>query len=151
MYLKLLSAYPVLHQKLLLTTIPNTYKEDKNIWKASHDGNLTFKDAYFFHASQHSQNLSWDKSIWHIVIPPSKSLLIWRLLHDKLPTDDNLIKRGCQIPTICNLCGLAQETSIHLFLDCPLAMQIWTWFASIINLNCSFTSFLDILKITERN
>ena len=133
-----------------LTTIPNTYKEDKIIWKPSHDGNLSFKDAYLFHASS-SQNISWAKTIWHIAIPPSKSILLWKLLLDKLPTDDNLARRGCQLPSICNLCGLHQETSAHLFISCSFATQIWSWFASTINLNCNFASLLDILKIAERN
>jgi len=120
-----IAAYPMFEKKLLLTTVPNTYKEDKIIWKASHDGNLTFKDAYLFHASQQSQNLSWAKAIWHTAIPPSKSLLIRRLLYDRLPTDDNLIRRGCQIPSICNLCCLIQETFSHLFINCSFALQIW--------------------------
>jgi len=66
-------------------------------------------------------------------------------------TDDNLIRRGCQIPSMCTLCGLAQETSSHLFINCPFAIEIWNWLASIINLPCNFTSVMEILKIAERN
>jgi len=146
-----LNAYPQLHQKLVHTTIPLRYKEDKIIWKASHDGNLTFKEAYLFQTSQHPQNLSWAKVIWHSAIPPSKSFLVWRLFHDKLPTDENLIKRGLQFPSVCNLCGLSQETTKHLFLECSFAVNIWQWLSSVINISCNFTSFLDILKIAERN
>lgn len=146
----ILDAYPSLVQKLNLTTIPNTYKEDKIVWKPSHDGNLSFKDAYLFQTTP-SQVISWAKCIWHLVIPPSKSLLLWKLLLNKLPTDDNLVRRGCQLPSICNLCGLHQETAVHLFIHCPFATKLWSWFASIINLNCSFDSYMNILKIADRN
>jgi len=146
-----ISAYPILKQKLTSTTIPLIPKDDKLIWKNSHDGSLSFKDAYTFHASNHPQSLSWSKMIWHAAIPPSKSFLLWRVFHDKLPTDDNLSKRGCLLPSICNLCGAAQETSIHLFIDCPYATDIWHWLGSLLNLNCNLTSFLDIIRISDRN
>lgn len=145
-----LVAYPQLHQKLLLTTIPNSYKEDKIIWKPSHDGNITFKDAYRFQISQ-PQHLHWAKIIWHISIPPSKSLLIWRLFREKLPTDENLIKRGLYFPSVCNLCGAAQESTTHLFLECPFAVSIWNWLSSTIQLSCNLSSFMTIMKIADRN
>lgn len=140
----------MLNQKLQRTTIPNSFKEDKVIWKASHDGNLTFKDAYLFHAPP-SQSIRWAKTIWHISIPPSKSLMVWKLLIDKLPTDENLAKRGCHLPSICNLCGLHNESSTRLFIDCLFSIHIWSWLPIIINLHCSFASYLDILNIVDRN
>ena len=146
-----ISAYPILQQKLSAATIPLIPKDDRMIWKPSHDGNLSFKDAYLFHTSSHSQHINWAKSIWHIMIPPSKSLLVWRLFHNKLPTDDNLILRGCYIPSVCSLCCSTQETSQHLFLDCPFAVQLWSWFVSILNLQCNVASFMDILRISDRS
>jgi len=140
-----LNAYPQLQLKLFLTTVPNTYKEDKIIWKPSHDGNLSFKDVYMFHTPQ-PQHLNWAKLIWHASIPPSKSFLVWRLFHDKLPTDENLIKRGLQFPSICSLCGSNQETTSHLFLVCPFAISIWKWLFSITQLNCNLSSFIDIFE-----
>ncbi|PNX65865.1 ribonuclease H, partial [Trifolium pratense] len=49
------------------------------------------------------QDLHWAKVIWNSTIPPSKSLLAWRLMHNKMPTDDNLKIRGCALPSILNL------------------------------------------------
>jgi len=72
-----ISAYPTLKQKLSSTTIPLIPKDDKLIWKNSHDGSLTFKDAYIFHASNHSRSLSWAKMIWNVSIAPSKSFLVF--------------------------------------------------------------------------
>lgn len=100
---EILIACPILQQKLKLVSIPNTYKEDKLIWKQSHDGNLSFKDAFIFQTSPQSQNISWAKVIWNTAIPPSKSLLVWRILLKKVPTDDILAKRGCSFPSVCFL------------------------------------------------
>jgi len=80
----ILSAYPPLQHMLRMTTIPNTFKEDKLIWKKSHDGNLSFKDSYIFHTSSQPQFVNWAKSIWHAAISSSKSLLVWRIMHGNL-------------------------------------------------------------------
>jgi len=147
----ILQAFPNLQQKLNLVTIPLTYKEDKLIWKKSHDGNLSFKDAYLFHSTSNQQHFSWAKFIWQAAIPPSKSLLVWIMLHHKLPTDDNLLQRGCQLPSICNLCAIASKTSAHLFLECSFANQLWSWLQSLINVNFNLSSFLEPLLVYERS
>jgi len=52
---------------------------------------------------------------------------------------------------MCSLCGTYQETSYHLFIDCPFASSIWYWLGSILNPNCNPISFLDIIRISDRN
>lgn len=145
------AAFPNLQHKLNLITIPLSHKEDKLIWSKTHDGDLSFKDSYLFHCSPPAQSVNWGKFIWNASIPPSKSLLMWRILHDKMPTDDHLIERGCQITSICNLCGVAAETSAHLFLECTFAIEIWCWLQSIINVNVSLHNFAEPFKIYAKN
>ncbi|KAF1876013.1 hypothetical protein Lal_00006644, partial [Lupinus albus] len=48
-------------------------------------------------------------------IPPSKSFLTWRLMLNKLPTDENLKKRGHSIVSIFNLCRLKAKTYLLEF------------------------------------
>lgn len=50
---------------------------------------LSFKDTYSFFNGFVS-TCDWGMLIWHSLTPPSKSLLFWRLMYDKLHTDDNL-------------------------------------------------------------
>jgi hypothetical protein len=38
------------------------------------------------------------KLFWFDDLTPSKSLLVWRFILDKLPTYENLITRGWQLP-----------------------------------------------------
>ncbi|PNX54810.1 GDSL esterase/lipase, partial [Trifolium pratense] len=65
-------------------------------------------DAYSYHFPV-GQNIGWAKLIWNQHIPPSKSLLLWRCLHDKLPTDDTLALRGCNLPSM-NQCRFANKS-----------------------------------------
>lgn len=80
---------------LLVDDIP-----DKLCWSSAHDGELTNKIAYRT-LNGTGQSVLWAKFIWTPYIPPSRSFITWRLIHNKLPTDDNLRKRGCYIVSIC--------------------------------------------------
>jgi hypothetical protein len=94
--------------------IPLEPAQDHMLWKPSVTSDLSIKEAYFF-KMQHSQDLDWAKLIWSIVIPPSKSLLVWRLMYDKLPTDENLMPRGCYLPSMCSICKNHVDSTFHVF------------------------------------
>ncbi|GAU16832.1 hypothetical protein TSUD_367790 [Trifolium subterraneum] len=85
-------------------TIPLFEKDDKLLWSPSHDGDLSLKDSYSLF-SPAGQQMFWSKIVWNFFIPPSKSLLFWRCLQHKLPTDDSLSVRGCALPSMCSLCN----------------------------------------------
>jgi hypothetical protein len=89
-------------------------------------------------------------SIWCKDVPPSKSLLAWRLMHDKIPTDDKLLERGCNLPSMCSLCCSCSESSFYLFFECKFAFDIWCWQASCLNLTLHFQSLDDIWKLCDR-
>jgi len=71
-------------------------------------------------------------------------------MHDKMPTDEKLIERGCNLPSICNLCSDHNETTFHILFDCPYAVRIWTWFSAAININLHFNNVEDIWKLCDR-
>jgi hypothetical protein len=48
-----------------------------------------------------STQVSWSSLIWYKFTPPSNSFAVWRCLHNKMATDENLIKRGCIMVSIC--------------------------------------------------
>lgn len=95
-------------------TIPRQHQEDMLIWKHTASGDLTLRNAFVFKKT-HFPKIPWTKIIWSKDFPPSKSLRVWRLILGKLPTDENLSPRGCQLPSMCSLCGNQTETSFHLF------------------------------------
>lgn len=68
--------------------------------------------------------LNWNKMVWNVRCAPKQKLLIWKILHAAIPTGDNLQKRGISLDPRCLHCG-EPETIDHLFLHCPLAIQVW--------------------------
>ncbi|KAI5397970.1 hypothetical protein KIW84_063689 [Lathyrus oleraceus] len=76
-------------------------------------------------------------------IPLSKSFLIWRFLHNRLSTDENLARRGFAISSMCSLCSKSSETSSHIFFDCNFVTPIWRWFFDQFNIHRPLGCFLD--------
>ncbi|GAU35044.1 hypothetical protein TSUD_30100 [Trifolium subterraneum] len=74
-------SFPNLRQIVEKVTIPLEHKPDALAWRDSDFGDLSLKQTYLF--KDHLQpQLHWAKSIWSNDIPPSKSLVAWRLMHD---------------------------------------------------------------------
>lgn len=81
---------------------------------------------------------------------PKIKLLIWKILHEAIPTGSKLERRGVLSNTTCVYCREA-ETTNHLFLQCTFATQVW----SLVPLKVPFcssncTSFASALEISEQ-
>jgi len=66
-------------------------------------------------------------TLWNKHVPLKVVLFAWRLFRDRLPTKDNLLRRGV-IPYDSRLCIAGcntVETSTHLFLHCPTFGAVW--------------------------
>jgi ribonuclease HI len=146
--LDLQAAYPTLLPYLNQFTIPLEDKEDKLLWIHNSHGDLTLKDAYSFFTTV-GQKVNWAKSVWNIAIPPSKSFMVWRLFHHKMPTDEILSIRGLQLPSVCSLCNKEAETTNHLFLHCPFSLALWNWLSSIINQMIDSSTISALWRITN--
>jgi hypothetical protein len=116
--------FPHLIQVLDQIVIPKVHLEDKLVWKHTSTGCMSLKEAYF-HKSQPGQRIHWAKNIWSPDIPPSKSMMAWRFMHDRLPTDEKMKERGNNMVSMCTNCKSAEETSTHLFLQCSFASKLW--------------------------
>jgi hypothetical protein len=108
--------------------------------KHSKDGYLSAKDAYL-HLNHPRPVLPWAELIWQHFIPPSHSFVAWRLILNKMPTDENLRARGCTIVSACPLCLHDSDSSDHLFLQCSFALALWNW------LNVTFNTNLDLSSL----
>jgi ribonuclease HI len=128
--------------------IPMEHDNDRLLWRHTDSGELDLKQAYVF-KSQHAQELHWAKQIWNVDIPPSKSLMVWRLMHGKMPTDENLMSRGCAITSMCNLCNNHVESSFHLFFECQFAIKLWSWLAGCLNVTHQFYSMEDMWRLCD--
>jgi len=66
-------------------------------------------------------------ALWSKDVPLKVVLLVWRLFRDRLPTKDNLLRRGV-ISYDSRLCVAgcdSKETSSHLFLHCNSFGSVW--------------------------
>lgn len=64
-----------------------------------------------------------------------------------MPNDEELKKRGCQMASVCSLCGMTEESSAHLFLQCSYALEIWKCLSQILNLQIDTSSILNMFSI----
>ncbi|XP_075655107.1 protein FAR1-RELATED SEQUENCE 5-like [Castanea sativa] len=63
--------------------------------------------------------------IWKVQVPSKFCNLVWRLLHDSLPTFSTLRSRGIPMSITCPLCDEAKEKTSHLFLFCSFSRATW--------------------------
>ncbi|XP_058756625.1 uncharacterized protein LOC131629842 [Vicia villosa] len=137
------TAFPSLLERIKkIIHLPLIAEEDDLIWKELDNGHLNLKSAYrFFHAS--TPAASWKTFLWSPNVPPSHSMIVWRLINNKIPTDENMSIRGFAFPSICNLCNSNQETSQHLFFDCVYVRKIWDWLYGVIDTHLQIHSIKD--------
>lgn len=57
-------------------------------------GNYSVKECYMVLLLENNpqSNVYWSK-VWHKEVPSKVSCLVWRTLHNRLPTKDNLVRR----------------------------------------------------------
>jgi hypothetical protein len=67
-------------------------------------------------------------NIWASPTPSKVIDFSWQLLHDRVPTKDNLLLRGVLPRTSgdnCVWCNDLRESTSHLFLHCNMALVVW--------------------------
>ncbi|GLT65802.1 hypothetical protein SLA2020_382120 [Shorea laevis] len=104
-------------------------QQDKWRWKDNPNGNYTTKSAYNILKSSTGEPRSKQmKLLWKIKVPLKVSAFAWKTLQNKIPTGDNLIKRGISGTNSdfpCIFCGNSLETVNHLFFTCETSWRIW--------------------------
>jgi len=108
---------PDLANSIIKITLPVEDVLDRLNWHHAIDGVMTSKLAYTFLAGT-GNKIPWHKLVWNVYTPPTRSFITWRWIHDKLPIDDNLRKRGCFVASLCCFCKQRAESSNHIFLSC---------------------------------
>jgi hypothetical protein len=66
-------------------------------------------------------------------VPNKIRIFAWRCASDNLATKKNKWRRTLEIDSICNICGISDETSYHATVVCPKAKalrhkmrQVWS-------------------------
>lgn len=64
------------------------------------------------------------KVLWCLKVPQAAKTCVWRVLEDRLPIRENLIRRGVVLhSSMCPLC-LNQPETTHLFIECKVSIIV---------------------------
>jgi ribonuclease HI len=112
--------------------IPSREGHDMLRWGHSASGNFSVKEAYNIQCHQDNQpaDTIWSK-IWRKELWPKVSTFLWLIIHNRILTWDNLLKRGFTGPSMCTLCQAQEETKEHLFNGCSYSQILWDQGAQI--------------------
>jgi ribonuclease HI len=102
--------------------------EDHFLWDGGDSsGLISVKKLYSAIANTVWQNNinGWRKHLWNWKIPHKIKLFTWLSVENKIPTWDNLQRKGWVGPNICQLCYRDEETTNHLFTQCNFTRLVW--------------------------
>ncbi|KAH1265731.1 putative ribonuclease H protein [Glycine max] len=114
---------------------PNATLKDYWVWGADPKGIFTTSTAYLcIKGDQPIGHLNRGfNQLWEIKVPPRALSFAWRLLWDRLPTKENLIRRQVVIENdLCTFCQSQVESASHLFFTCKNVMPMWWEFNSLV-------------------
>jgi len=102
--------------------------EDTLVWNGDHKGAFSVKSAYMTMSYQSNDGRNDVFTLlWQVNAAPKALITAWRILLGRLPTYDNLIRRGMVFnSSLCVFCKASEESSQHLFLDCIFAQRVWS-------------------------
>jgi hypothetical protein len=95
--------------------------EDQFLWAGrDSSGHISVKNIYMAIANTtiHNNRNGWCKKLWIWKIPLKIKLFNWLADESKIPTWDNLLRKGWMGPNICQLCYREAKTVQHLFIQC---------------------------------
>ncbi|GLT67323.1 hypothetical protein SLA2020_396400 [Shorea laevis] len=103
----------------------------KDQWKWRHDtkGNYSTISAYrALSSSTRELDSKKYKMLWNNNVPLKVSALAWKILQNRIPTGDNLIKRGItrtRNDFACVFCSHKPESATQLFFTCDTSWKVW--------------------------
>jgi hypothetical protein len=105
--------------------IPNNSDEWK--WKFESNGLLNLPIHILFLLTPPLFDVPFNL-IWKAHAPTKVIGCLWKILHNGLPTRDNLKRRGmlnAESSILCALCKQEDESINHLFFSCNVAYHLW--------------------------
>ncbi|CAL1377257.1 unnamed protein product [Linum trigynum] len=131
---------PVECEAIRAIPIPRSAQADARCWDYTTDGKYTICTGYKLavedpieepgvddqeeEAPQAPVACDWS-ALWKTQVPPKVRYFLWKVMHDILPTNVNLMKKlEDKISADCPYCGIA-ETQLHRFMECAWSRRIW--------------------------
>lgn len=105
---------------------------DQVYWAKSNKGIFTVKSAY--NVISNTQNRDEDKS-WDIVWlwkgPKSIRTFLWLVMHNRLKTKAELLRRHIPTDNGCDRCGYSVKNTLHVIRDCMIVKWMWNRFIPV--------------------
>jgi hypothetical protein len=87
---------------------------------------------------------------WKLKIPAKIKFFLWQVIHDRLPTREQILIRHGNTSGKCPICdGL--ESINHLLFCCPQAAFVWSIFASVVGWPAGPSCVMELLAISKQN
>lgn len=106
---------------------------DKLIWTASARGTYTTKEGYSLLHKLNMQQVNYSQEQitmwkrlwgWKGILPRVKKIL-WRAIHEGIPTQMAMHRKIRSINLMCQRYGRENEFTMHIFFSCPAARATW--------------------------
>ena len=112
---------------LITGKIANKESEDSIVWSGDTEGIFSVKSAYLTLCNSPNGVLHNVYSLlWQAKAKRKEVCTAWRALLGRLPTYDNLIRRGLVVnSSLCVLCKAAEESTQHIFINSIFAQRVW--------------------------
>ena len=101
------------------------FREDKMSWTQDRNKGFLVNDFYNLLVGSNDFCFLW-KRIYKQKIPSWVAFFVWIVALGKCLIIDNLRKRKVWILDWCYMCKCNGELVDHLFLHCPIAMDLWS-------------------------
>ncbi|KAF5184955.1 hypothetical protein FRX31_025458 [Thalictrum thalictroides] len=107
-------------------------EDDTWIWRWSKKARFTVKSMFKHLVNEKLERLGNrvvfpSSLVWDTALPMNIKLFFWTIFLGRTLTRQTLVHRGLAISTAYPLCNLLPETVNHLFLHCPLVLELWDW------------------------
>jgi hypothetical protein len=145
---------------VLLQHVKLSVDQDLWRWNPDTDGCFSVKSTY----SLLCKELNGDaelmvtsntvfEQLWKSPAPSKIIVFSWQVLHNRIPTRDNLMRRGIiqgDNSTDCVLCTGLRESTIHLLLHCGYAGRVWVeifrWLGVILVMPATLSCLFEYLS-----
>ncbi|VVA38500.1 PREDICTED: ribonuclease [Prunus dulcis] len=103
----------------------NHTEADSCIWQLTSNGEFSVKTAYLsLFTEETNYTWNWD-IIWKLQVPPKIKTFLWLLIHGKLLTNVQRVRRNLASNSNCPCCNGSMESLDHLFRRCSHAAKMW--------------------------
>jgi hypothetical protein len=109
---------------MAISSVTLTEQEDSITWRWTRDGKFSVASAYRCQFRGCFTSLPATK-IWRCFVEPKVKFVLWLVLHDKILTADNMLKKHSPCNQTCSLCFCMEETTAHLLTHCNFSEAAW--------------------------